>query len=134
MRGFYEPVTMADKIISCASYLTGGLVGLIWLIVLAFQRATMKEFLKFHVMQSIFISIILVIFRMVLNAIFNVVANIPGANVIVEIFAGILSFPVFGLPLFSLVVTLIMLYCAITSLMGKYSYIPWVSDNIRQMN
>lgn len=137
MRGFNAAPTMPEKLISCASYLTMGLVGFIWLIILAFQRATVKEFLKYHILQSIFISIIIFIFKYILNVIFNIAASIPGVKVIVDLVAGILNFPVnlfvVQYPLFSLMITILVLYCAITSLMGKYSYFPWISDNIKQM-
>lgn len=38
----------------------------------------------------------------------------------------------FGLSIIQAITTLILLYLAISSFMGIYTYIPWVSDIIKQ--
>lgn len=126
--------SVPDRLISGASYLTMGIVGFIWLIIISLQKSYVKPFLKYHILQSIFLSIIMYVFTLLLNVIYRVARNIPGINDIVELIVAFIMGPIVAnMSVLNIILGIIVIYFAITSIMGKYSYFPWISDNIRQM-
>ena len=46
-----------EKLVSALSYLTMGFVGFIYLVIVILTKKNLKPFLKYHIFQSIFISI-----------------------------------------------------------------------------
>lgn len=131
---FSDNSSTIERIICAASYLTMGLAGFVYLIICALQRRYMQQFLKYHVFQSIFISVILTLFGMLWDILYNMLQLIPFISGLVNIIISLLSFQYFpGFTVINLVILTFVLYCSITSLMGKYSYLPWISDNIRRM-
>lgn len=62
--------------------------------------------------------------------IFVILYKIPFVNAIPYFISMPLPFA-FGLSILQVITTTIILYLAITSGLGYYSYIPWVSDIIR---
>ena len=118
-----------EKILSAATYLTAGGVGFVWLIIAAFMKKRVTPFLMYHIMQSIFISILFFIATTLCNLLFVILYKIPVINAIPYFVNMPLPF-FFGLSVIQVCTTTIILYLAITSFMGYYSYIPWVSDII----
>lgn len=115
-----------ERILSAASYMTAGGVGFVWLVIAALSRKTVTKFLMYHILQSIFLSILFVM----LSFLGEILYKIPLINVIPYL----LSMPIslfLGLSLIQLFTTIIILYLAITSGMGYYSYLPWVSSIIK---
>ena len=47
-----------ERLLSAATYLTAGGVGFVWLIVTALCKKRVTQFALYHIMQSIFISIL----------------------------------------------------------------------------
>ena len=120
-----------ERIISAASYLTAGGIGFVWLIIAAILRKRVTPFLMYHILQSIFLSILFFLISILGELIYVILYRIPVINSIPYW----LSFPLpfmFNLSIVQAFTTLIILYLAITSFMGLYSYIPWVSDIIKQ--
>jgi len=123
-----------ERIISAASYLTAGMVGFIWLIIAALLRKTVKSFLMFHIMQSIFISIAYFLFIKLYQLVFIILVKIPLINSLLLFFNSIVfnPLPIFwGMSLIQLFTSTVIIYLVITSFMGMYSYIPYVSDIIK---
>lgn len=123
-----------ERIISSASYLTAGMAGFIWIIIAAFLKKTIKPFLMYHIMQSIFLSIAYFLFIELYKLAFIAFAKIPLLNIGAYFINNILfnPLPIFwGLSLLQVFTTAVILYLAITSFMGLYSYVPWVSDIIK---
>ena len=126
--------TTVEKIISAASYLTMGIVGFITLIILTIQKAYIKPFLKYHILQSIFLSVLMFISQFIINIISTVGLSIPFVKDFLEIVLTLLFAPIFvGFSMVTLLVLSLLLYFAIGAILGKFSYFPWVSDNVRQM-
>ncbi len=130
----YSEVYPIEKIISAATYLTAGGAGFIWLIIAAILKKTVRPFLMYHIMQSIFLSILFFLLKIFAEFIIMILLKIP----FISYLTGMLVFPMItpipfllNLSLIQLLTTTIMLYLAITSFMGYYSYIPWVSDIIK---
>lgn len=119
-----------EKILSCATYLTAGGVGFVWLIIAALTRKRVTPFLMYHILQSIFISICFYLISILGQMLYVILYRIPLINAIPYF----LNMPIplaFGLSIIQIITSVIILYLAITSFMGYYSYIPWISDVIK---
>ena len=71
-----------EKILSSATYLTAGGVGFVWLIIAAFLKKRVTTFLMYHIMQSIFISILFFLVSVIGNLVFIILYKIPLINAI----------------------------------------------------
>ena len=111
-----------ERILSAATYLTAGGVGFVWLIIAAFMRKHVTPFLMYHIMQSIFISILFFLLSIFGELIFIILYRIPLINAIPYLISMPLPFA-FGLSIVQVITTTVILYLAITSGMGYYSYI-----------
>ena len=124
---------MIEKIIAALTYLTMGMVGFIWLIVGLFTKARLKPFLQYHIFQSIFISLAFAVLSTLISWISNLLSFIPIINRIVAQITFLLNMPlIFDYSLLQSVIYIFIIYVAVTAFIGKYSYIPWVSDIIDQ--
>ena len=122
-----KPYTI-ERLISAASYLTAGFAGFIWMIIAALLKKQIRPFLMYHIMQSIFLSITFFVISQLAGLVYVILYKIPVINAIPYL----LNMPlIFGLSLIQAFTTTIILYLAITSAMGLYSYLPWISDIIK---
>ena len=122
-----------EKIVAGFSYLTMGMVGFIWLIIGLFTKARLRSFLQYHIFQSIFISLAFTVISLFISWLSNFLSIIPLINKIVAQITFLLNMPlIFNYSLIQAVVYGFVIYLAVTAFMGKYSYIPWVSDIIDQ--
>ncbi len=124
---------MIERIVAALSYFTMGFVGFIWLILGLITRSNLRAFAQYHIFQSIFISIGYFLLCMLCGFILNILSLIPFINRLVAQLTFYFNAPLFG-P-YSLIQTVlygVIIYLAVTSFMGKYSRIPWVSDIIDQ--
>lgn len=120
-----------ERIIAPLSYLTMGFVGFIWLIIALFTRADLKPFLKYHIFQSIFISLLFAVLSILIGWVSNILGLIPIIKTIVAQLTFWLNMPfIFGYSLIQTVVYGLIIYLAVTSAMGIYSYVIWISDII----
>ena len=126
----YNKPFLIERLLSTGSYLTAGGVGFCWLILAMLLRKQVKPFLMYHIMQSIFVSILFFLVSVFANFLFIIIAKIPLLNVIPYLINMPLSFAL-GLSLVQLFTSAIILYLAITSFLGYYSYLPWVSGVIK---
>ena len=118
-----------ERLISAASYLTAGGAGFLWLIIAAILKKHVTQFLLYHILQSIFLSIAYFLLATFAELIYVILYRIPIINAIPYF----LNMPIplfYGLSVIQTITTAIILYLAITSGMWLYSYIPWVSDII----
>lgn len=118
-----------ERIIASTSYLTAGMVGFVWLIIAAVMRKHATQFVMYHIMQSIFLSILYFLLSTFAELVYVILYRIPVINAIPYYINMPLGFA-FGLSIIQLITTVIILYLAITAFMGMFSYIPWVSDII----
>ena len=117
------------EVVLDAFEIDGG-VGFVWLIIAALNKKRVTPFLMYHILQSIFLSILFFLISVLGNMVYIVIYRIPLFNAIPYY----LNMPIglfLGLSLIQLFTTGIILYLAITSAMRYYSYIPWVSDVIK---
>lgn len=124
---------MIERIIAALTYLTMGMVGFIWLIIGLFTKARLKPFLQYHIFQSIFISLAFAVLSILVSWLSNILSFIPIINRIVAQITFLLNMPlIFDYSLLQSVIYLFLIYLAVTAFIGKFSYIPWVSDIIDQ--
>lgn len=117
-----------ERLLSTASYLSAGFVGFIWMIIAALLKKQIRPFLMYHIMQSIFLSIALFLISQLAGLVYVILYKIPIINAIPYL----LNMPLIGgLSVIQAFTTTIILYLAITSAMGLYSYLPWISDIIK---
>lgn len=122
---------LIERIIAALSYITFGFVGFIWLLIGIFTKNSLRPFLKYHIFQSIFISIAYFLLSQFLGLIMNILSMIPFVGQIILQLTFYLNAPlIFELSLIQVVINAIVIYLAFTSFMGKYSYLPWISEII----
>lgn len=124
---------LIERIVVSLSYLTMGLIGFIWLILGAFTKSQSSNFVKYHIFQSIFISITLFILNVLLGIINDVLTVIPFVKVFAQQIYYLLNVPMFmNYSIIQLIIYLFMAYLMITSALGIYTYVPFISDIISQ--
>lgn len=126
-----SPASIGDRIISVASYVTAGWVGLIYMVILYFMKKPASLFLRYNVFQSIFISFFYFIVCMVLGFVSNILLQIPLINALVSWFILLFNRPViFEYSLIQSIVVGLFIYMSIFALIGKMPRVYWVSKII----
>ena len=129
MQTYNKPYPI-ERILAAATYATAGMMGFVWLILAAFMKRTCTKFLLYHIMQSIFISIAYFLVVELGKLLCIIVYRIPLINLIPYV----LNIPIpfaFGFSVIQVFTTSVIVYLALTSFMGYYSYLRWVSNIIR---
>ena len=122
---------LIEKIIASLSYITMGFVGFIWLLIGIFTKSNLRPYLKYHVFQSIFISIAYFLSSALLGLILNILSLIPFVNQLVLQLTYYFNAPIIiGFSLIQLAVYAVIFYLVITCLQGKFSYLPFISEII----
>lgn len=119
-----------ERILSFATYITAGGVGFVWLIIAAFMKKQVTKFLMYHILQSIFISILFFLIYTILGFISIILYKIPVINIIPYLLNAPISI-LFNLSFIQVCTTTLLLYLAVMAGLGYYSYLPWVSDIIK---
>mgnify|MGYP001153853601 FL=1 len=128
-----EMPSMIERVVASLSYLTMGMAGFIWLIAGLFTNARLKPFLQYHIFQSIFISLGFTVLSLFIGFVSNILSFIPLINKLVAQIGFLFNMPILlGYSLIQIVIYTVLIYLAGTSFLGKYSYIPWISDIIGQ--
>lgn len=129
---YKENISIFERLIAAASYITFGTVGFIWLLIVFFTKSNLKSYLQYHTFQSIFISILYYIVSMLLGLIMQIFSVIPVVNQISsKIYFWFNMMPVFfGFSIINSLIYIVIFYLVLTCLQGKYSYLPWISDII----
>lgn len=124
---------MIERIVSALTYPTMGMIGFIWLILGLITRARLRPFAQYHIFQSIFLSIAYVIVSILLGVASNILSVIPLINKLTAQIIFWLNMPaIFGYSLIQAIIYTVLAYLAVTAFMGKYSYLPWVSNIIKE--
>ena len=113
--------SMIERIVAALTYLTMGFAGFIWLILGLFTKANLKHFMQYHIFQSIFISITLVLLSYIISFLTNILSFIPLINKLVAQITFLLNMPIlFDYSLIQTGIYVVLIYLAITSFMGRY--------------
>ena len=128
-----EIPSIFERIVVGINYITFGLVGFVYLIICAVRGGGMTSFLQYHIFQSFFLVMFYWLLTVFVSLIAQILSFIPFINILILKLLFFFNNPVFfgHYSLVSGTVSLIILYLVLTSLQGQYSYIPWVSDIIK---
>ncbi len=132
----YNIPTIPERIIAVLSYITSGIVGIIWLLIGALVKSNLKPFLKYHIMQSIFLMLLYYLIAHLLIFILNILAYVPFFNAIISTLNFFLNISLvhigpFHMSIINIFIFLFIIYLSIGTLKGKYVYVPWVSNVIK---
>ena len=124
---------LLDRVISALSYLTMGFVGFVWLIICMFTKNPLRPFVQYHIFQSIFISIAYFLLSMICGFLMTILSYVPLINKLVAALTFLLNSPLLGNYSFiQLIIYTIVIFMTVTSFMGLYGRLPWISDIIDQ--
>ena len=133
-------ILRTEKIVSVLSYVTMGIIGLIWIIIAHFMNRKIKYFLLYNIVQSMIISIILAIFKLLTDILLLLVSKIHfldflAAIVNLLISVKIVRFQTIGLSfsLIELLVFLLLVYICIGIFFGRIFYIPFLTDFMQKI-
>lgn len=123
---------MIEKIIAALTYITFGFAGFLWLLLGIFTRNNVRPYLKYHIFQSIFLSIAYFLLSYFIGMIMSILSFIPFVNQLVLQFTYYLNAPfIFGFSIIQSIIYGVIIYLVVTSFQGQFSYLPWVSDIIK---
>jgi len=139
MASRYQPVNrpsggplLLERLIAAGSYITMGLVGFVWLLIGIVTKNTLKPYLQYHIFQSVFISFAYFVLCILAGLLLNALSIIPFVNQLVMQITLFLNMPlILSFSLIQIVLYALIAYLTVTSIQGKYSYLPWVSNVIR---
>lgn len=133
-------VNLLEKIISTLSYITMGIVGLIWIIIAYANKKSLKYFLMYNISQSMVIAILLAILKLILDIVLSIFAVIPFLSYITAIFNYIISIKIiriYGLglsfTLFELLVFILLSYIIAGIFIGRIFYIPMLTSLMQKL-
>lgn len=133
MHSDYEKPYMIERIVSGLTYPTMGMIGFIWLLLGLITHARLRTFTQYHIFQSIFLSIAYVIVSLLIGVLSNILSVIPLINKLTAQIMFWLNMPaILGYSLIQACIYTVIIYLMLTAFLGKYSYLPWVSDIIKQ--
>jgi len=123
-----------ERLIVVSNYITFGIVGFAWLIINAIRGGRLTPFLQYHIFQSFFLVMFYWLLTVFISLIAQILSFIPFINLLVLKILFYFNTPFFfgRYSIISGTVSLIILYLVLSSLQGKFSYIPWVSDIINR--
>ena len=124
---------LSDRLVSALSYLSAGFVGFLWLIFCLFTRCPLRPFVQYHIFQSIFLSILYFLLSIACGFVLSILSYIPLINKLVAAITFMFNSPFIGQYSFiQIIVYTVVIFMTVTSFMGLYGRLPWVSDIIDQ--
>lgn len=124
-----------EKVISVLSYLSMGIIGLIWFVIAYYRKQRLKFFLMYNIAQSMVISIFLALIHLMLDIILSIFAKIPFIDFIAAVIYYIFNFKIlriyflnlsFTVP--ELLIVLLIGYIITGVILGRIFYIPFLTD------
>lgn len=125
---------LIERIVAALTYPTTGIIGVIWLILGMITKSAPRKFTLYHIYQSIFLSIAFLVLDYLVKITANLLSFIPFVNRLVAQLLFLFNMPVlFGYSIIQIFVYSLLIYLTITAFLGMYSFIPFVSSNIKQI-
>ena len=127
-------ISIVEKLIATFSLFTVGMFGVIWLIITYFTKRKLSDFLKFNIIQSITIGIVLYLVNIFNNLLITLSTKYKAFNFLTDIINSIFTikkvrFYELGLSFsyFELLLFIVLFYLFIAILMGKKFHLPIIS-------
>jgi len=126
-------ISLADRIISVLAYYTFGIFSLIWIVFANLTKKRISSFLSFNLYQAIFLSVVFAVISLLYGIAIDLISVIPFVGKFARAFNLFFNdTPIyFTFTLSGLLVTLLVSYLALFSLLGKKPYLPLISDIIK---
>ncbi len=122
---------MIERLVAAGTYVTMGMVGFVWLIICAITKSNLRPFLKYHIFQSFFLIMALFLLNVFVGFVVSILSFIPFINILLYKILFFFTAPmIFGFSVVNAFILILMVYLVLTSLQGRYSYIPWISNII----
>jgi len=130
-----QPISSGEKIISAASYITTGIVGLLWIVLSAATSSKLKPFLRFHIYQSILISILYYLSTLILNLFVGIAIKIPiVGSLVYTVYFYLFSRKVFlGYSIVDSLILIILGYLLLCCIRGVTGNIPFITKITKSM-
>ena len=136
----HNKILPLEKIVSVLSYLSMGIVGIIWVILAYILKKNIKFFMMYNIYQSIIISVLLAIIKLVLDIILQILAMIPFLSYISATFNYLISIKIirlypFGISftILELIVSIILLYICVGVIIGRIFYVPLITNLVQKL-
>ena len=125
-------VSITDRVVSALAYFTCGIMSLIWIVFANVTKRKITPFLTFNLYQAIFLSVALAVISLIYSIAINIIAVVPFVNMLAKGFDMFFNqTPIyFGFTISGLIVSILLTYLALVSLLGKRPYVPLISDTI----
>ena len=125
---------LIERIVAALTYPSTGIIGVIWLILGMITKSAPRKFTLYHIYQSIFLSIAFIVIDYLVRILVNMLSFIPFINRLVAQLLFLFNMPVLlGYSVIQIFIYSLLIYLTVTAFMGMYSYIPFVSNNIKQI-
>lgn len=126
-------ITFLDRLVSILAYFTFGIFSVIWFIFASVTKKNISSYLMFNLYQAIFISVIFAVIGLVYGIAIDLMSVIPFIGKLVLAFDAFFNrTPLyFSFTISGFIVTLVVVYLSVLSLIGKKPYIPLVSDVVK---
>lgn len=116
--------TIGEKIIAIISYLSFGIAG----VLILFFKKNSTHFLRFHIYQSLVFSLVFFLCQQLWSVAISIIVNILKAlhlsnPLLMKIFH-------YGYLSLELTFIIVVIYCIVGVILGKYSWISNISNNI----
>lgn len=124
-----------EKVVAVLSYFTFGTIGFIYIIIALLKKQGLRPFIRYHIYMSIFLSLLIYVISWILIWIVNISGFIPYFNALIGTIAFIfqkefLNLGILHFSIINLCITGLFLYLSIGAILGKYSYLPWITKVI----
>ena len=125
--------SISDRIVSALSYFTCGIFSIVWIIFANVAGKPIGQYLSFNLYQAIFISVALAVISLIYSIAINLLSVVPFVGRLAKSFDLFFNqTPIyFTYTISGLIVSVLICYLAVFSLLGKKPYIPIVSDIIK---
>lgn len=132
VRPFNHGPALVEKIIAALSYINAW-IGFAWLIIAILTKNSIKPFLKYHIIQAMFLWFTyFVVCNIILGPLLMVLSHIPLVNIVIMQLTFFFNAPILlGFSLIQALIYIVIFYLVITSFQGQYSYLPWFSDIVK---
>lgn len=127
----HNSVLLYERFLAAASYLTLGLIGMLWFLFNHFAfKKQMSAFLTYNIVQSFLLSIIYAILTSLYNIFIGLLISIPFIG---KIFLYLHNF-LFNIPIFytlnfiNFIILICLLYLSLFALFAKLPFIPYITN------
>lgn len=130
-----QHISSGEKIIASLSYLTTGIIGLLWIIISVATSNKIKPFLRFHIYQSILLSILYYVFTLILNLFVAIAIKIPIiGSLVYSVYFYLFNLKlIFGYSIVDFLILLILGYLLLCCIAGKTGNIPFITKSAKSM-